>query len=105
MRCYICGGAVVWRGPLTALTHTECLKCGGENTHAIDEDAIDHPPEGETSPAPEIAAARPRPCLDCSELLTDFKTQGATLGRSVAYCVKAATHRVIEDVCVCGLAA
>ena len=28
MQCGLCGGLVTWRGPLNALTHTECESCG-----------------------------------------------------------------------------
>ncbi len=31
MSCSHCGGIVVWRGPLTALTHTECTHCHATN--------------------------------------------------------------------------
>jgi hypothetical protein len=31
MQCELCGGLVTWRGPLSALTHTECENCGGQN--------------------------------------------------------------------------
>ncbi len=31
MICELCGDHVTWRGPLVALTHTECAKCGGLN--------------------------------------------------------------------------
>jgi DNA-directed RNA polymerase subunit RPC12/RpoP len=31
MTCSICGGEVQWQGPLSALTHTKCLSCGGTN--------------------------------------------------------------------------
>jgi hypothetical protein len=31
MICRICGGHVEWQGPLSGLTHTECLKCGAVN--------------------------------------------------------------------------
>lgn len=31
MDCMNCGGLVIWKGPITALTHTECQKCGGIN--------------------------------------------------------------------------
>lgn len=44
MTCSKCGGSVVWRGPLTALTYTECLLCGGVNCH-VAEDEI--PEEGD----------------------------------------------------------
>lgn len=43
MICERCGTATVrWRGPLLALTHTECSSCGGRNCqrveHAFDDD-------------------------------------------------------------------
>lgn len=28
MNCQLCGGYVEWKGPITALTHTECASCG-----------------------------------------------------------------------------
>jgi hypothetical protein len=31
MTCSSCGGLVLWMGPLTALTHTQCLACGSVN--------------------------------------------------------------------------
>jgi hypothetical protein len=31
MVCKHCGGEVIWMGPLTALTHTQCRQCGGIN--------------------------------------------------------------------------
>lgn len=37
MICSQCGGQVVWRGPLHALTHTECTKCGAINAQLPDE--------------------------------------------------------------------
>lgn len=37
MICSNCGGQVVWRGPLTALTHTECTRCGAVNAQLPDE--------------------------------------------------------------------
>lgn len=36
MKCELCGGLVTWRGPLSALTHTECERCGGQNCHVAD---------------------------------------------------------------------
>lgn len=37
MICSKCGGQVVWRGPLSALTHTECTQCGAINAQLPDE--------------------------------------------------------------------
>lgn len=36
MTCSICGGLVIWMGPLTALTHAECRSCGGWNCQEVD---------------------------------------------------------------------
>lgn len=36
MKCELCGGLVTWRGPLSALTHTECESCGGQNCQVVD---------------------------------------------------------------------
>lgn len=43
MTCSKCGGMVVWKGPLSALTHTECTHCGAVNAQLPDE-----PPADET---------------------------------------------------------
>jgi len=32
MICQDCGGPVEWKGPLSALTHTECARCGAINS-------------------------------------------------------------------------
>lgn len=32
MHCKHCGGVVIWKGPLSALTHTECTQCGATNS-------------------------------------------------------------------------
>ena len=37
MICNICGGEVIWKGPLSALTHTECQHCGEINCQIIEE--------------------------------------------------------------------
>lgn len=31
MICSLCGGQVIWMGPLVNLTHTQCQSCGGVN--------------------------------------------------------------------------
>lgn len=47
MRCSYCGGLVTWRGPLVALTHTQCERCGAVNSQeAEDEDLAELPVEG-----------------------------------------------------------
>lgn len=48
MQCELCGGLVTWRGPLSALTHTECESCGGQNCQVVDVP----PNEDEPCPAP-----------------------------------------------------
>lgn len=42
MGCEYCGGPVIWKGPLSNLTHTECQNCGAINsqvTEALNEDS------------------------------------------------------------------
>lgn len=36
MQCSQCGGLVTWRGPLSALTHTECGQCGAQNSQVVE---------------------------------------------------------------------
>ena len=31
MICRFCGGQVIWKGPLSNLTHTECQNCKATN--------------------------------------------------------------------------
>jgi hypothetical protein len=38
MICSKCGGHVTWRGPFSALTHTECENCGAINSQQVDDD-------------------------------------------------------------------
>jgi len=47
MECEYCGGRVEWQGPLSNLTHTKCLNCGGINCQVVhapqdDEEEIDN---------------------------------------------------------------
>lgn len=35
MKCERCGGLVTWRGPLSALTHTQCDGCDGINCQVV----------------------------------------------------------------------
>lgn len=37
MICAYCNGEVIWKGPLSALTHTECQNCGAINNQMVDE--------------------------------------------------------------------
>jgi ferredoxin len=36
MLCSICGGDVLWQGPLSSLTHTKCQRCGACNSQLPD---------------------------------------------------------------------
>jgi len=38
MTCSECGGLVEWQGPLTNLTHTECLRCGAINAQVTEDE-------------------------------------------------------------------
>jgi DnaJ-class molecular chaperone len=38
MECSLCGGYVEWKGPLTALTHTECHGCGAVNSQTPEDE-------------------------------------------------------------------
>jgi len=35
------GGGVVWKGPLSNLTHTECPDCGARNSQVVEDDRSD----------------------------------------------------------------
>lgn len=37
MQCLSCGGTVIWIGPLSGLTHTECQLCGAINNQMPDD--------------------------------------------------------------------
>lgn len=41
MQCANCGGAVIWMGPWSNLTHTECQDCGAVNNQIVDEQEDD----------------------------------------------------------------
>jgi hypothetical protein len=36
MICSTCFGHVTWRGPFSALTHTECEDCGRQNNQQVE---------------------------------------------------------------------
>ncbi|MEQ9723955.1 hypothetical protein ABQG65_22770 [Yersinia alsatica] len=36
MQCSRCGGSVIWKGPMSALTHTECQQCGAINSQLVE---------------------------------------------------------------------
>lgn len=50
MECEQCGGLVTWRGPMSALTHTECNSCGGRNCQRAEPiaDEYGNPEDGST---------------------------------------------------------
>lgn len=37
MICASCDGLVIWKGPLTQPTHTECLRCGAINSQVVEQ--------------------------------------------------------------------
>lgn len=41
MICSLCGGEVIWVGPLSNLTHTECQSCGATNSQVVEEEIVD----------------------------------------------------------------
>jgi DNA-directed RNA polymerase subunit RPC12/RpoP len=45
MTCGDCGGRVEWQGPLSALTHTKCLRCGAIGSQTKEEDSDPDPPD------------------------------------------------------------
>lgn len=71
MKCQHCGGLVEWRGPLSNLTHTECVRCG----------AVDSQEPEAREPDPDcygclgtgeikgfgVRPGAPCPCLDAEE--------------------------------------
>lgn len=57
MQCKHCGGVVVWKGPLTALTHTECTRCGATNSQVAEPDAEDQRYDFEDEMASTVAQA------------------------------------------------
>ena len=48
MECELCGGAVLWMGPLTNLTHTQCQSCGAINSQIPDPEHRPQDYEGAT---------------------------------------------------------
>ena len=47
MICSKCGGAVLWMGPFSALTHTECQVCGARNSQIVQDEHECETCEGE----------------------------------------------------------
>lgn len=59
MVCSICGGEVTWRGPLIALTHTQCGSCGEKNCQEVSDDS-----DGECMNCPKCAGYCHVPTFD-----------------------------------------
>jgi hypothetical protein len=49
MQCEYCGGSVEWQGPLSNLTHTKCLRCGGINCQVVENAPLDDEEEIDNS--------------------------------------------------------
>lgn len=49
MICAICGGPVEWQGPMSALSHTQCLSCGQTNCQASEGKDLNEKKEGKSS--------------------------------------------------------
>jgi len=47
MICSLCGGHVTWRGPMVALTHTQCGSCGGINCQEVVNDSSEEEVDSE----------------------------------------------------------
>ena len=45
MKCSYCGGLVLWVGPLSNLTHTECTECSAINSQIPESDCDDEDEE------------------------------------------------------------
>ena len=52
MICAYCFGQVTWRGPLSALTHTECNDCERTNCQQAAETPDDPQDDEEQEPTP-----------------------------------------------------
>lgn len=64
MQCERCGGLVTWRGPLSALTHTQCDGCGGINCHVYEPTAAELAEFDAEALAAAEAYSKP-PCQEC----------------------------------------
>lgn len=56
MKCTRCGGLVTWRGPILALTHTQCESCGGINCQVVAEEHVCETCNGERTLVELLAA-------------------------------------------------
>lgn len=63
MICRICGGEVLWKGPLSALTHTECQSCGETNCQTVQEPE----PEPEQEPEREMVTVTREMAMDAGD--------------------------------------
>jgi RecJ-like exonuclease len=74
MICYLCGGQVTWRGPITNLTHTECAGCGRRNCQQVIDEVCRtcggsgavHPDWGDY-PRPSRAELGEEPLVECPD--------------------------------------
>ena len=74
MQCKRCNGEVTWRGPFSALTHTECGSCGGINCQRVtpqdDPDDCENTPYDEgpftLTPLPDNVEVTGSPALSAS---------------------------------------
>lgn len=67
MQCERCGGLVTWRGPMAALTHTECEQCGGINCQLY-EPTQEELAVFEAEAQADAEAYRKPPCLECGAM-------------------------------------
>lgn len=47
MICSSCGGLVIWMGPFSSLTHTQCQQCGATNNQIVEPEFDDGPEFGD----------------------------------------------------------
>lgn len=54
MICSHCGGLVVWKGPITNLTYTECQRCGATNCQVAEDES-----DSKTLPTKALSIRQP----------------------------------------------
>lgn len=67
MICERCGGLVVWRGPLSALSHTQCESCGGINCQVYEPTPAEIAEYEAELTDSEDAYSKP-PCQECGAM-------------------------------------
>lgn len=66
MICSKCGGQVIWVGPFSNLTHTECQNCGGINCQVPESRVCETcDGEGQVETGSFEAAHHIQTCPDC----------------------------------------